>query len=95
MTMESMTFERVYVCSVEQSNAINAAADLGVNQKLMAEFYRDCLIADLLAQKFMPSSSSRVDWKAVNAAILRRWPKGLERIKKLAWKMAEKVSGGI
>jgi len=25
------------------------------------------------------------DWKRVNAAIVTRWPKGLERIKKMAW----------
>jgi hypothetical protein len=26
-----------------------------------------------------------VDWKRANAAILKRWPRGLERVKKLAW----------
>jgi len=25
------------------------------------------------------------DWKRVNAAIVAKWPKGLERIKKMAW----------
>lgn len=30
-----------------------------------------------------------VDWKAANAAIVARWPKGLERVKKLAWKILE------
>ena len=26
-----------------------------------------------------------VDWKRANAAIVRRWPKGLARVKKMAW----------
>jgi hypothetical protein len=26
-----------------------------------------------------------VDWKRANAAILSRWPKGLERVKRMAW----------
>lgn len=26
-----------------------------------------------------------VDWKRANAAILARWPKGLDRVKRLAW----------
>lgn len=27
-----------------------------------------------------------VDWVRVNEAIRRRWPKGLDRVKKLAWR---------
>lgn len=30
-------------------------------------------------------SSWPTDWKRVNAAIVARWPKGLERIKQMAW----------
>lgn len=30
-------------------------------------------------------SSWPTDWARVNAAILRRWPKGLVRIKEMAW----------
>jgi hypothetical protein len=30
-------------------------------------------------------SSWPTDWKRVNSAILARWPKGLERVKKMAW----------
>ena len=26
-----------------------------------------------------------VDWRRINAAIRNRWPKGLERVKKMAW----------
>lgn len=30
-----------------------------------------------------------VDWKRANAAIQARWPKGLERVKRMAWKLME------
>lgn len=33
-------------------------------------------------------SSWPTDWKRVNAAILAKWPKGLDRIKDAAWKGA-------
>jgi hypothetical protein len=32
-----------------------------------------------------------VDWKRANAAILKRWPKGLVRVKEAAWKKLEKM----
>lgn len=32
-----------------------------------------------------PNCRETVDWARINKAILARWPKGLERIKKLAW----------
>lgn len=34
-----------------------------------------------------------VDWKRANAAIVARWPKGLERVKKLAWSHFKIASG--
>ena len=34
-------------------------------------------------------SSWPTDWKRVNEAIVKRWPKGLNRIKTWAWKIAE------
>ena len=34
-------------------------------------------------------SSWPTDWAAVNAAITKRWPKGLDRVKKQAWKIVE------
>lgn len=30
-----------------------------------------------------------VDWKRANAAIAKRWPKGLARVKELAWKIVQ------
>jgi hypothetical protein len=30
-----------------------------------------------------------VDWKRANAAIVARWPSGLERVKRAAWKLLE------
>lgn len=34
-----------------------------------------------------------LDWKRANAAILRRWPKGLHRVKKMAWRLLAKARG--
>jgi hypothetical protein len=33
--------------------------------------------------------SERVDWKRVNAAIVAKWPRGLQRVKTLAWRIFE------
>jgi len=36
-------------------------------------------------------SSEKIDWKVVNKAIISRWSiSGLERIKKMGWKIIEK-----
>jgi hypothetical protein len=77
--------ERIYCSPIDQSNAIIATEDKEVNQKFMADFYADCLIADAIAIR---DGLTRVDFGAVNAAILKRWPKGLNRIKEMAWKIA-------
>jgi len=34
-------------------------------------------------------SSWPTDWARVNNAILSRWPKGLNRVKEMAWKLVE------
>jgi len=78
-----MAFERIFIASVEQSNAINAAADKGCNRLSMAGFYTDCIIADEQARR---RGTARINWLAVNLAIIARWPKGLAYIKKLAYK---------
>lgn len=83
---ETFTFERIYLASVEQSNAVNASADKGCTSKNMACFYADCIRADFMARR---SGQPRVDFKVVNEAILKRWPKGLNRIKEVAWKQLE------
>lgn len=46
----------------------------GLNQRQIAQTYALAL-----------RSAYKTDWKRVNEAILKRWPKGLERIKKMAW----------
>lgn len=46
----------------------------GLSQKQIAQTYALAL-----------RSSWPTDWKRVNEAILARWPKGLERIKRMAW----------
>lgn len=68
-----MIVERMYG-TWDMTNAINAVADRDCNQKSMAGFYADVI------------RSGATDVKALNAAIVARWPKGLERIKTMAWK---------
>lgn len=46
----------------------------GCNQRAIAKTYALAL-----------RSSWPTDWKRVNEAITRKWPKGLDRIKSLAW----------
>jgi hypothetical protein len=46
----------------------------GCNQRQIAQTYRLGL-----------QSSWPTDWARVNAAILAKWPKGLTRIKEMAW----------
>ena len=82
--MDTVTFERVYVASIEQSNAINAVTDKDCKAKDMAGMYADCIIADTAAQR---DGLPRVDWHVVNGAITQRWPKGLTRIKTAAWRL--------
>ena len=74
-----MPWERIYSAANEQSNALNAAAHPECTRDLMAEFYADCLKCD----------RTKIDWAALNAAILKRWPKGLKYIKERAWKEAQ------
>lgn len=56
---------------------------------------RECASPDItqpdIAQTYAMAlvSSWPTDWAVVNAAIVKRWPKGLERVKKLAWKIIE------
>ena len=47
---------------------------LGLNQRQIAQTYALGL-----------RSTWPTDWARVNAAIMARWPKGLERIKTMAW----------
>jgi hypothetical protein len=78
---EEFTIERVYHPAIDQSNALGAAKDKGVTREAMAAFYADLILcADELGY-------SSIDWKTVNAAIVARWPKGLEFIKEAAWKI--------
>ncbi len=81
--MDRITIERIYIPSVEQSNALNAAADKEVTRDIMAGFYADCLIAVRLS-----GDLKSIDWKALNEAITARWKKGLVYIKTRAWNLA-------
>ncbi len=67
-----MSDVRFEIGDVEQLIEREIAAKL--TQRQIAQTYA-------LAMK----SSYPTDWARVNAAIVARWPKGLERIKKMAW----------
>ena len=45
---------------------------------------RDVALTYALAMR--DEASIPVDWKRTNAAILTRWPRGLERVKKMVWR---------
>lgn len=81
---ERMIVERIYWPPVDFSNAMNAAADKECTRDLMASFYEDCLRCSA------KHGQSSIDWESLNAAILKRWPKGLEYIKRKAW---ERLNG--
>ncbi len=84
-----MPWQRMYVPTIEQRNAITAAADPAVKRPDMAEFYRNVIYADHLARR---RGEPGVDFGAVNAAILERWsPSGLNWIKSRAWKLAGRM----
>ena len=76
-----MIVERIYLPSIEFSNAMNAVTDKSVNQSQLAKVYADCISSD--------PGMKHIDWTALNKAILARWPKGLERVKEKAWKELE------
>ena len=63
---------RLELADVE--NVIKNEIKQGCSQREIAQTYALAL-----------RSSWPTDWKQVNAMILERWPKGLERIKNLAW----------
>lgn len=49
-------------------------------------------VAETYALALRDEAHVPVDWKRANAAILKRWPKGLQRVKALAWKILEQRS---
>lgn len=65
----TFTFELTHI-----ENAIENEIAQGCNQRQIAQTYALGL-----------KSSWPTDWAKVNAMILAKWPKGLERIKKMAW----------
>lgn len=63
-----------------QSTLLDMIPDKHLNQRDIATVY---------ALALRSSERKTIDWLAVNTAILQRWPKGLTRVKELAWKIAE------
>lgn len=62
---------RLEITNVEET--IENEIEQGLRQRDIAQTYA-------LAMR----SSYKTDWARVNRAILKRWPKGLERVKKMA-----------
>lgn len=83
--MADFTIERIYHPSVDFSNAMNAVADKECTQNVMAGFYADCLRCAAI------HGMKSIDWQALNEAITKRWPKGLNRVKEMAWKESEQI----
>lgn len=52
---------------------------LGMTQKQIAETYAMAIVV----QSYKP------DWPRINKAISDKWPKGLLRVKTMAWKIVE------
>jgi hypothetical protein len=68
----SDTTYRMEIACVE--SVIENEIAMGLSQKQIAQTYALGL-----------RSSWPTDWARVNAAILKRWPKGLNRVKEMAW----------
>lgn len=77
---DEFIIEELFFPACNFSNAMNAVADKEVTRDDMAEFYADCLRAGA------EHGHDKIDWKALNLAIMKRWPKGLKYIKEKAWK---------
>ena len=60
-------------------DAIQQAIDAGCTQRQVAETYAMAIC-----------SSWPTDWRRVNDAVSKRWPKGLMRIKEKAWTIVRK-----
>ena len=78
-----MEIRRLYFSSNLQRNFLSAIADKLSRQEDVASFYADCIICD--------SAEGGIDWATINKAVVTRWPKGLLRVKTMAWKMAKGV----
>jgi hypothetical protein len=61
---------------VNPQRVILAELAAGATQKSVALTY-----AFILRQEL-----TTADWAKINAAIIERWPKGLARVKEMAWK---------
>ena len=72
-TRQALTIE-LTCCEMVIENEI----EQGCSQKEIANTYAMALV-----------SSWPTDWKRVNEAIAVKWPRGLNRVKTWAWKIAE------
>lgn len=74
MTATENEFENVRVELADVEGVIEREIAAGCTQRQIAQSYRLGMM-----------SSWPTDWARFNKAILKRWPKGLVRVKELAW----------
>ena len=65
---------------------MEAVKHKGTTSDLMATFYANCIIA---TERTSVEYTQGESWVYLNKAIIKRWPKGLLNIKKMAWKIVE------
>lgn len=66
-----------------QRALIDACRDRSATQSDVAGLYAEALCCENAAP-------GCIDWPTCNEAILARWPKGLMRVKRIAWAVATK-----
>jgi hypothetical protein len=78
--MDEVIIERIYLPSIEKSNILNAIAAKTTRDDVVG-FYADCLRCAAI------HGNDRIDWKTINAAIIKKWCfHSLNYIKEKAWK---------
>jgi hypothetical protein len=66
---------------VNAASVVESEIAAGLQQKDIALTYALAMRSE--------DGGEKQDWPRMNNAILARWPKGLERVKTMAWKIAE------
>lgn len=58
-----------------------------IEQECADKYFTQASVAQTYAMAIRDEDLVPVDWHRVNAAIRNRWPRGLDRVKKMAWKI--------
>lgn len=60
-----------------------------VEHEIKAKLPQACIAATYGLAIIASNLGEKVDWERMNRAILARWPKGLTRVKEMAWKFVK------